>query len=236
MNDMPADKNQRPNLIVMLTHNDLTIENAEEVFLQCKDSKARYWGFKESPLPMEQMHKLFLHMKECDKTTVLEVVAYDEASCVEGAQMAVACGCDILMGTKYYDSVADICRNNNIKYMPFVGTIDGRPSVLSGSIDEIREEVTMLSDKGVFGVDLLAYRYINDPDALIASMVNQNCAEVCVAGSIDSYDRLDYLLKCRPWGFTIGSAFFEHKFGTSISEQIDNVIDYLESHNSHNQL
>ena len=40
--------NDHPELIVMLTHNDLTVENAAEVFETCKNSKAEYWGFKEN--------------------------------------------------------------------------------------------------------------------------------------------------------------------------------------------
>lgn len=40
--------NDHPELIVMLTHNDLTVENAAEVFETCKNSKAEYWGFKET--------------------------------------------------------------------------------------------------------------------------------------------------------------------------------------------
>ena len=48
-----------PQLIVMLTYNDLTVENAREIFEECKDSKAKYWGFKEEGLPLEQMKSLF---------------------------------------------------------------------------------------------------------------------------------------------------------------------------------
>ena len=42
-----------PELIVMLTHNDLTVTDAYEIFDQCKKSKAKFWGFKEEPLPLE---------------------------------------------------------------------------------------------------------------------------------------------------------------------------------------
>ena len=38
---------KKPVLIVMLTHNDRTVENAGEIFEQCGDSAARYWGMKE---------------------------------------------------------------------------------------------------------------------------------------------------------------------------------------------
>ena len=75
-------------LIVMLTHNDLTVLNAAEIFDQCKNSKAQYWGFKEEPLPLEEMKKLFSYMKACGKTTFLEVVAYSEEEGLEGAKLA----------------------------------------------------------------------------------------------------------------------------------------------------
>ena len=32
------------------------------------------------------------------------------------------------------------------------------------------------------------------------------------AGSIASFERLDEVCRAGPWGFTIGSAFFERKF------------------------
>ena len=36
-----------PELIVMLTYNDCTANNAYEIFDKCKNSQAKYWGFKE---------------------------------------------------------------------------------------------------------------------------------------------------------------------------------------------
>ena len=58
-----------PELIVMLTHNDLTVNNAYDIFEHCKNSQAQFWGFKEEPLPLEQMIQLFGYMKNCGKTT-----------------------------------------------------------------------------------------------------------------------------------------------------------------------
>ena len=113
---------KKSELIVMLTHNDLTVENAYEIFDQCKHSKAQFWGMKEKGISAEQMKKLFAYMKECGKTTGLEVVAYTENECMECARMAAGYGCDILMGTVFSDSVNEFCKDNNLKYMPFVGT------------------------------------------------------------------------------------------------------------------
>lgn len=47
-----------PKLIVMLTYSDSTVENAREIFEECKGSKALYWGFKEKPLGEEKTREL----------------------------------------------------------------------------------------------------------------------------------------------------------------------------------
>jgi hypothetical protein len=59
-------------------------------------------------------------------------------------------------------------------------------------------------------------------------MVNEVNSHVCIAGSIDSFDRLDEIKNISPCAFTIGSAFFDNKFGGSFTEQINNVCDYLD--------
>lgn len=216
------------NLIVMLTHNDRTVENAYEIFDKCKNSKAKFWGFKEEPLPIDQMKKLYAYMKECGKTTFLEVVEYTEEKGLEGAKMAVECGCDILMGTMFFDSINEYCKENNIKYMPFVGEVIERPSILKGSIESMVDEANKCLEKGVYGFDLLGYRYTGDAVELNKKFVEQVKAPVCIAGSINSYKRLDEIKDANPWAFTIGGAFFENKFDGTFSEQINKVCDYME--------
>ena len=211
----------------MLTHDDLTVENAYQVFEECKDTKALYWGFKEQPLPLSEMQRIYRRMKECGKRTVLEVVAYTEAEGLEGAQMAVECGCDMLMGTCFHESILRLCQQHGIKYMPFVGEITGRPSILRGSIESMLAEAKALKEQGVYGIDLLGYRYEADAEQLIAAMVANTDLPICVAGSIDSPARLRFIKQTHPWAFTIGSAFFEKKFGNTIAEQINNVCEAL---------
>lgn len=217
-----------PELIVMLTYNDLTVENAYEVFEKCKDSKARFWGFKEEGLPIDKMKELFAYMKSCGKTTGLEVVAYTEEECLAGANMAVECGCDILMGTLYFDSINELCKQHHLKYMPFVGKITQRPSILEGTLEEMVEEAREYLEKGVYGFDLLGYRYTGDAVKLNAGFVEAVDAPVCLAGSVNSYERLDEVKEAAPWSFTIGSAFFDDKFGGTFEEQINKVCDYME--------
>lgn len=216
-----------PELIVMLTHNDRTVENAAEIFEACKDTKAKYWGFKEAGIPIEEMKALYARMKECGKTTFLEVVAYTEEECLEGAKMAVECGCDCLMGTLFFDSINDYCKANNLKYMPFVGRITGRPSVLEGTIKGMIDEAKSYLAKGAAGFDLLGYRYTGDAVKLNKEFVAGVPAPVCLAGSVSSYQRLDEVKATGAWAFTIGGAFFENKFDGTFAEQVDKVIDYM---------
>ncbi len=215
------------NLIVMLTHNDHTVENAYEVFSKCKNSKAELWGFKEAGIPIDEMKCLFSEMKRCGKTTVLEVVAYTERECMNSARLAVECECDILMGTLFYDSVNAFCKTNGLKYMPFVGNVSNRPSVLCGEIEDIISQAKEYLNMGVYGFDLLGYRYVGDAKELIKRFVAEIEAPVCIAGSVNSYERLDEIKGVAPWGFTIGGAFFENKFGNTFTEQINSVFDYI---------
>lgn len=218
---------KHPELIVMLTHNDRTVENAYEIFDACKDTKAKYWGFKEVGIPLDEMKKLCSYMKACGKTTFLEVVAYTEEECLAGAKMAVECGFDCLMGTIFFDSILDYCKQHDLRYMPFVGKITGRPSVLEGTIDGMIEEANNLLAKGVYGIDLLGYRYTGDAVELNKRFVAGVKAPVCLAGSVSSYQRLDEVKDADSWAFTIGGAFFENKFDGTFAEQIDKVVDYM---------
>ena len=222
----------RPELIVMLTHNDVTVKNAKEVFEECKNSKANFWGFKEVGIPLDEMKELYSYMKQCGKTTFLEVVAYTEEECMEGAKMGVACGVDYLLGTLYFDSINDYCKENGMKYLPFVGTIEGRPSVLKGTMEEIIEQGKQCLAKGVAGFDLLGYRYVDgDPNVLAAEYIKNAKRPVCLAGSIGSEERMKLVKEMNPWTFTMGSALFTKNFvkDGSFRDNLKYVVDFLKT-------
>ena len=219
---------QNPKLIVMLTYNDRTVPNAPEIFRACKDSNAEIWGFKEEGLEPESMKALFAEMKACGKKTALEVVAYTEEECMAGAQLAAVCGCDILMGTMYSDAILELCREHGMQYMPFVGDVTERPSVLRGTPEGMIAEANTYLERGADGIDLLGYRYVGDAPALNAAFVAGVDAPVVIAGSINSTKRLDEVKQSGAWAFTIGSAFFDGCFGADLRQAIDFVCDYME--------
>ncbi len=217
----------KPELIVMLTHNDYTVKNAVEVFEACKHTPVNYWGAKEQGVPPEELKRLYAAIKASNKIGVLEVVAYSEEACLEGARLAVECGCDILVGTVFFDSVNELCRTNNLKYMPFVGKVSQRPSVLEGTVEEMCEEAQNYLKKGVNGFDLLGYRYCGNGFELSREFINKTNAPICLAGGINSYGRLDEVKRISPDFFTVGSAFFENVFGDDMAKQIEEVYRYL---------
>lgn len=217
----------KPELIVMLTFNDHTVKNAGEIFRQCKDIPVKYWGMKEDGIPLEEMKELFAEMKKAGKATILEVVAYNEAECMNGAYIARECNCDMLIGTIFFSSVNDFCNKNGIKYMPYVGKVSERPSILEGTIEEIKKETDKYAAQGVAGINLLGYRHTSDKFNLSKEIVSYAKVPVCLAGGINSYERLEQVLEISPWAFTIGSAFFQNQFGKSFKEQVEKVYNYI---------
>ena len=82
-----------------------------------------------------------------------------------------------------------------------------------------------------------AYTYIMIICGGIFAQLNRNLtseinAPVCIAGSVNSYQRLKEIAKTNACFFTIGSAFFDHVFGNDIAEQIDKVVTYMENLNA----
>ena len=216
-------------VIIMLTHNDKTVKNAMETFDACKDLPVGFWGFKDVGLPKPEMKELVGEMKKAGKTTFLEVVSYSEEECMAGARTAVELGFDHLMGTVYHKSVFDYLQTQDIKFLPFCGKVYGSPSVLEGTFDEIVEDAQGLLDKGVYGIDLLAFRHKEG-----AKLAEEYCRRiekpVVIAGSINSPERIEFISRINPWAFTMGTALFEKKFvpGESFRKNLEAVIECMD--------
>lgn len=217
-------------LIVMLTHNDQTVPDAYEVYSGCRDLPVQNWGFKDVGLPVNKMKELVTAMKADGKTTFLEVVTYTEEECLKGAKLAVECGFDYLLGTLYYEKVWDYLKNKSIRYCPFVGKVEGSPSVLRGSLEFMLAQSKDYAGKGIYGVDLLGYRYAEgDPGELSAEYIKQSKTPTVLAGSIGSKERIQTVLGMNPEFFTMGSALFTKNFvkDGSFRDNLKAVCDIL---------
>ena len=219
----------KPELIVMLTYNDKTVEDALELFNRMKDTPVTHWGFKDVGLPPEEMKKVVDSMNAAGKTTYLEVVSLTEEEGLAGAKLAAECGFNILMGTVFFDSINDYLK---VKYYPFPGHVHSHPSILEGTIAEIVQHARDMQAKGVDGMDLLTYRYTGDAPKLLREVVKATGVPLVSAGSIDSFDRIAEVRDTGAWGFTIGTAFFEKKFVPqgSFRENMMAVWDWLQKH------
>jgi hypothetical protein len=220
----------KPELIVMLTHQDETVPDALELFDRTKDYPVTHWGFKDVGLPPKEMQAVAAAMKTAGKTTFLEVVSLSEEDGLRGARLAVDSGFDILMGTVFYPSIGDYLKDKPIRYYPFPGRVHGHPSILDGTIEDIVAHARELENHGVHGLDLLTYRYGGNAPRLLNQVVRAAHIPVVSAGSIASFERITEVWESGAWGFTIGSAFFEKMFvpDGSFEQNLLAVCNWLE--------
>ncbi len=218
-------------LIVMLTCNDETVENAFDLFKEMKDTPVKHWGFKDVGLPKDEMKELVQAMLGAEKTTYLEVVSLTEDEGLEAAKLAVESGFDVLMGTVFFDSINEYLKDKSLAYYPFSGHVHGRPSVLEGHLEDIVSHAQQLEDKGVDGLDLLTYRYRGDGTGLLHAVVEATNIPVVSAGSVASYERINEVSSANAWGFTIGTAFFEGRFVVegSFRDNVTSVLAWLQA-------
>jgi hypothetical protein len=129
----------------------------------------------------------------------------------------------------YFDSIHAALKGTSLKYYPFPGHVYSHPSILDGTIDEIKAHALSLEAKGVDGLDLLAYRYTGDAPRLLREVAAAVHVPLVSAGSVATFERIAEIWRTRTWGFTIGSAFFEGTFvpGGSFKENMMAVWNWL---------
>ena len=220
----------KPELIVMLTHQDRTVQDALQLFERTRDYPITHWGFKDVGLSPEEMQRVVSAMKAAGKITFLEVVSLSEEEGLRGARLAVDLGFDVLMGTVFFPSIGEYLKDKPIRYYPFPGHIHSHPSILDGTIDEIVAHARELEAYGAHGLDLLTYRYAGDAAHLLNQVVQATQVPIVSAGSIASFERITEVWDSGAWGFTIGSAFFEKQFvpNGSFEENVLAVCNWLQ--------
>jgi hypothetical protein len=145
---------------------------------------------------------------------MLEVVSLSEADELNSVRGAVDIGVDYLLGGFRAEKVIPLLAGSGIRYFPFCGRTVGHPTQLRGTVDEIVADATRLAAMpGVAGLDLLAYRYDGDVERLMAAVTAAVRVPVIAAGSIDRVERIEAVGRCGAWGFTVGGAIFEGRFG-----------------------
>ncbi|HET7168257.1 MAG TPA: hypothetical protein VFI69_03575 [Candidatus Limnocylindrales bacterium] len=212
-----------PEFIFMLTHHDRTLEDALDVYDGIRDMPLRYVGFKDVGVPHDTLRELARRMHSDGREVMLEVVS--ERAEDELRSVATACdiGVDWVLGGTHPDEALDAIGTTDVRYCPFPGRVIGHPSLLRGTHEEIAASARELTARdGVHGLDLLAYRYDGDVEAMTAKVIAAASGPVIAAGSVDSVERIRTLGRLGAWGFTIGGAIFEGRLptGPSVRDQL----------------
>ena len=192
--------------IFMLTRDDKTLTDARDVYASIAGTGVRHVGCKDVGLPREELQALMSDIKGNGHTTHLEVVSESEEATLASARAAAQIGPDYLIGGTLIEPVQEILEGTGIRFFPYVGRIVGHPCLLRGAIDEIADDARRAEQLGVDGINLLAYRYDGDVDALVEAVVDATSLPVIAAGSVDSQARIQALDERGVWAFTIGTA------------------------------
>jgi 2,4-dienoyl-CoA reductase-like NADH-dependent reductase (Old Yellow Enzyme family) len=213
------------NFIFMLTHNDVTVPNAIEVFNMIKDTEVSCVGFKDKGLTFRRMESLVDLMKKEGKIIFFEVVSENKEDAMRSAKRAVALNVDYLIGGTYVEEMLQVLKDK-IRYMPYIGRVVGHPCLLRGKLDEIVAEAKRVEDLGAAGINLLAFRWDGDAYKLVKSVKNVVHIPIIVAGSINSFEKIRKVIDLKVWGFTMGGAVFEKRFCSEgdLKDQITSVI------------
>jgi hypothetical protein len=192
--------------IFMLTRDDVTLADARAVYESIADTGVRHVGCKDVGLPTDELAALMDDIRANGHQTYLEVVSETPDETLASARAAAEIRPDHLIGGTLIEPVQEILAGTGVKFFPYVGQIVGHPCLLRGSIEEIVADTERAAALGVDGINLLAYRYDGDVDALVRAVVGATDLPVICAGSVDSPERISALDQAGAWAFTIGTA------------------------------
>jgi hypothetical protein len=192
--------------IFMLTRDDVTLTDARAVYASVAETGLRHVGCKDVGLPTDELSALMDDIRSHGQETWIEVVSETEEATLASARAAAEIRPDHLIGGTLIEPVQEILAGTGVRFWPYVGQIVGHPCLLRGSIDEIVADTERAAALGVDGINLLAYRYDGDVEALVRAVVGATDLPVICAGSVDSVDRIRALDRCGAWAFTIGTA------------------------------
>jgi len=215
------------NFIFMLTRADRTIPDARKVYESVAQTGIEHVGCKDLGLPREELAGLMESIRANGHTSYLEVVSESEEATLRSARVASEIGPDYLIGGTLIEPVQEIIAGTGIRFFPYIGKVVGHPCLLRGTIDEIVQDARRAQQLGVDGINLLAYRYDGDVDALVDAVGEATALPVIAAGSVDSAQRIQALVERRVWGFTIGTAALDGELvqGAPLDEQLRYALD-----------
>ena len=216
--------------IFMLTRQDRTIDDAEEIVDAVCALGVRHIGFKDMGVPRATLERLVRRIRSYGATCYLEVVSTTSDSVARSLEVAQSLGVDRVLGGTNLDAAKRILGELG-RYFPFPGKPVGHPTKLGGSAELVAEHCRASRAAGCGGVDLLAYRATEaNPLDLVRAARNALAEKtLIVAGSVNSTQRIHELAAAGVDAFTIGSAVFDGAFSPTKGSFRAQILDILQA-------
>lgn len=216
--------------IFMLTRQDRTVDNALELVDAVRPLKLGHIGFKDAGADADTLARLSRRIQNRGAKSCLEMVDSSPGASVRSARLAADIGVDFLLGGHDLDEILPLIESTGIRYFPYAGRPSGQPARLEATPEEIARDCRRALSRGCAGVNLLAYRAIeNRPRALMeaARTALGKRGQLIVAGSISSAATIAELRAAGVDGFTMGTAVVEGRFAAgdrSVQGQLEAVL------------
>lgn len=213
--------------IFMLTRDDQTVNDARQIYESVLDTGVTHVGCKDVGLPRAELAALMQDIRAAGHTSYLEVVSETQEATLQSARVAAEVGPDYLIGGTLIEPVQEIIAGTGIRFFPYIGQIIGHPCLLRGSIEEITQDAVRVHERGVDGINLLAYRHDGDVDQLVEAVTGATPLPVIAAGSVDSAARIQALGERGVWAFTVGTAALDGVLvpGAPLADQLRFILD-----------
>lgn len=215
--------------IFMLTRNDKTIEDADDLIESVLEFGVRHVGFKDIGVSLTTMHALVREIRAAGAVSYLEVVSTTPDAVLKSLEAGRALGVDRILGGTDIAAAKRVLGDLS-GYFPFPGRPVGHPTRLEGSTASVAEHCRTARDLGCGGVDLLAYRATEaEPIELVrTARAALDGGYLIVAGSVNSRSRIHALAEAGADAFTIGSAAFDGSFSPAkgaLRSQLQDILD-----------
>lgn len=218
------------NAIIMLTDNDLTVDNAADFFNSARNAPVQNWGFKSVGQPQDVMYALADTIKSAGKNLFLESITYTEEEYKFLAEFSKKAGVNCVLGTIYNGGLHEALNEAGVLYCPFIAKTPGFPARIIKRREEIMVDLKEAIDNGVGGVSIPAYMHDKMSGKEILSMIREEAPElpILVAGRVKTYERIDEMFQLNT-SFTIGGALFRGELTKgSFSDNVNALSIYME--------
>ncbi len=218
--------------ILMLTRDDLTVEDCLDVVGQLGGVRVKHVGFKDVGVDVATLHELNGRLRKLGVQTYLEVVSTTAESALESARVGRELGVDWLMGGTWVAQTLEILAGSQVQYLPFPGVPVGHPTALQGTAHQVAADCRRFELAGAAGVDLLAYRATDtDPNDLVRAAREATSGRLVVAGNVHTVAQIRTLSDAGVDAFTVGGAAFAGEFTrrrASLAGQLQAILDAAE--------